>query len=165
MSTNPDDTPVVEEVQRAPEGDLEMPPNADKVAQRREQMLASPSTDLVGPGAEQQSQRVSKQGPEATRRLMRAAVGVTKIDRRPPIDIGGPASKSADSPPPLLEKGKVPKTFDKNVVYKVKMAMPVIYHGTAISPAHEVTMLGSALNEIVGRDEYKDAIHAAEKSS
>ena len=69
-------------------------------------------------------------------------------DRR--IEIGGPSSKSKDSPPDPAKKESrtVPSSYDPLKVYQVKLGKPVIFAGRMLAPGRDYQMVGAACTEI-----------------
>jgi len=59
------------------------------------------------------------------------------------IDIGGPASRSVDSPPELKEPDtKALPTFTAGQVYQVTLGKACVFAGRTLSPAKEYQMTG-----------------------
>jgi hypothetical protein len=68
-------------------------------------------------------------------------------DRR--IEIGGPSSKSKDSPPDGKAEGRaVPASYDPLKVYQVTLGKPVVFAGRMLAPGKMYQMVGAACAEI-----------------
>lgn len=67
-------------------------------------------------------------------------------DRR--IEIGGPSSPSADSPPEHKEGRAVPASYEPGKAYSVTLGKPVMFAGRMLTPGKSYTMAGYACTEI-----------------
>lgn len=64
------------------------------------------------------------------------------------LKLGGPASPSKDSPPPLVKQGQVPSSYDAHKVYDIKLFKSVSYAGRNLSPAFNYKMAGHVAEKI-----------------
>lgn len=66
------------------------------------------------------------------------------------IQIGGPSSKSKDSPPEL-KKGSgraLPASYDPAKVYQVQLSMPIPFAGRVLTPGKSYQMAGYVCTEV-----------------
>lgn len=126
-----------------PQRNTVMPMSADRVAAARARLdpgRSSPVSDVPN--------------GKGSRREVRKGEWVD--DRR--IVIGGPASPSADSPPPLPAQKELPASYDPAMTYEVRLGAPAPYMGRLLNPGRAYKMTGDVCADPAVQPKIIDAV-------
>lgn len=64
------------------------------------------------------------------------------------IEVGGPSSPSADSPPEAPAQREIPASYDPAKVYAVQISTPVLFAGRMLTPGKSYQMAGYVCTEV-----------------